>query len=366
MAGLVGMGVMAACTSSRGAAPSTTAATAQADAKPSTPGGGAAAIQDVPLPPRGSVIAHAPSGKTWSVGLIQFASYLALNSAHDGAVQALLDNGFDGTANVRLDDQNAQGDIGTLNSIAQRFKDMNHDLVIALATPAYQAMLNVTKTDGKPPFVFNCIVDPYAAAKDIVKSPTEKPFNVTGLQSMPPVEDAMRLAQRCVPAANRVGIIWNPSEANSVVVTGIARETAPRFGFELVDQTVANSGEVLQAAQSLVTKGIDLFFVSADSTVVTSLEAIVQVANDNRKPLFSNDPFAAQRGASAALGVDYEQVGYESGQMAAMILSGHHKTSDLPIRLQSAGVLSINPGAAKSQGVSFPDDVVKAAKSDRQ
>ena len=102
-------------------------------------------------------------------------------------------------------------------------KDANHDLVIALATPAYQAMLNVTKTDGKPPFVFNCIVDPYAAAKDIVKSPTEKPFNVTGLQSMPPVEDAMRLAQRCVPTAKRVGIIWNPSEANSVVVTGIAR-----------------------------------------------------------------------------------------------------------------------------------------------
>jgi putative ABC transport system substrate-binding protein len=118
---------------------------------------------------------------------------------------------------------------------------------------------------------------------------------------------------------------------------------------------------VLQAGQALVTKGIDLFFVSTDSTVVSAFEALVKVANDNKKPLFANDPSSATRGAAAALGIDYEQVGYESGQMAAMFLAGK-PMSDIPVQKASLGLLAINPKAADAQGFKIPDDVVKEAK----
>ena len=119
---------------------------------------------------------------------------------------------------------------------------------------------------------------------------------------------------------------------------------------------------MLQAAQALVTKGIDLFFVSTDSTVVAAFEAVVKVANDNKKPLFANDPSSAARGAAAALGIDYEQVGYESGQMAAMFLSGKADVRDPDPEGQSLGLLAINTKAARAQGVKFPDDVMKDAK----
>jgi putative ABC transport system substrate-binding protein len=209
--------------------------------------------------------------------------------------------------------------------------------------------------------VFNSIVDPFAVSGGIVKAPTDKPNWVTGLQALPPVEDAMRVAQRSVPTAKKYGLIWNPTEANSVVVTGVAREAAKALNLELIEQTVSKPDEVLQAAQALVTKGIDLFFVSTDSTVVAAFEAVVKVANDNKKPLFANDPSSAARGASAALGIDYEQVGYESGQMAAMFLAGK-PMSEIPVQKASQGLLAINTRAASEQGVKFPDDVLKEAK----
>jgi putative ABC transport system substrate-binding protein len=343
------------------ASPAASPAAAAASASPAASPSPAAAASGAWPPPRGSVVAQAPTGKSWSVGIVQFVTHPALDAARKGTLDALADNGFKDGANLKLDVQNGQGDVATVNSIAQRFKDANPDLVVAIATPPYQAMLNVAKGDGKPPLIFNSIVDPFAVSGGLVKGPTDKPPFVSGLQALPPVEDAMKIAQRCVPAAKKYGLVWNPTEANSVVVTGVAREAAKKLGVELVEQTISKSDEVLQAGQALVTKGIDLFFVSTDSTVVAAFEALVKVATDSKKPLFANDPSSAQRGAAAALGIDYEQVGYESGQMAAMFLAGK-PMSDIPVQKASLGLLAINPKAAEAQGVKLPDDVVKEAK----
>jgi len=285
-------------------------------------------------------------------------SHPALDATREGALKALDDNGFKNGQNLRVDYQNGQGDVGTVNSIAQRFRDANPDLVIPIATPPFQAMLSVSQADGKPPMVFSSIADPYSAAAGIIKSPTDKPAHVTGMQALAPVEEAMRLAKTVVPAARRFGIIWNPTESNSEVVTRLAREAAPKIGVELIEQTVSRADEVLQAAQSLVTKGIDLFFISTDSTVVSAFEAVVKVANENKKPLFANDPASAGRGASAALGIDYEQVGYESGQQAAIILSGQQTTAQMPVQRATLGFLAINTAAATEQGVTFPAEVL--------
>jgi putative ABC transport system substrate-binding protein len=352
-----------AAPASPAASPAAAAASPAASpmASPAASPSPAAAATGAWPPARGSVVGQAPAGKSWNVGIIQFVSHPALDAARKGTLEALSDNGFKEGANLKVDHQNGQGDVGTVNSIAQRFKDANPDLVVAIATPPFQAMMNVSKDGGKPPIVFNSIVDPFAASGKIVNTPTDKPPYVTGLQALPPVEDAMRLAQRCVPTAKKFGIIWNPTEANSVVVTGVARESAPKLGVELIEQTISKSDEALQAAQALITKGVDLFFISTDSTVVAAFEAVVKVANDNKKPLFANDPSSASRGAAAALGIDYEQVGYESGQMAAMFLSGK-PMSEIKVEKASLGLIAINTKAAAEQGVKFPDDVMKEVK----
>jgi putative ABC transport system substrate-binding protein len=275
-------------------------------------------------------------------------------------LKALEDAGFKEGQNIKYDLQNGQGDIPSLTQIAQRYRDQNVDLIVAISTPALQAAMAVTKDAGKPPVVFDSVTDPTAAGKDLIKSATDKPANVTGIQALPPVKDAMQLALKVVPSAKRIGIIWTPAEANSAVATGLARDAAKDLNVELVEQTVTRSDEVLQASQGLLSKNIDIYFVSTDSTVVAGLEALVQVANDNKKPLFGNDPASATRGAVAALGIDYYDQGYDSGVMAARILKGENP-KDIPIAQSKKSFLAVNLEAARLQGVTLPEDVLKDA-----
>lgn len=372
---LSGAGLLGACQSAPAAAPTTAPAKPTEAAKPTSSPAASPAAGGSPSPspspaakPSGQApgvpsstgaVAAAPPGRQFSIGVSQFVAHPALDDTRRGALKALADNGFRENENLKVDAQNGQADMGTVTTIAQRFKDANHDLIVAIGTPPLQAGLNVSKDDGKPVIVFSAVADPYIAARDVIRSPSDKPAHVTGTQALPPVEEAMRLAQRVVPDAKRFGMIWNPAEVNSEVATRLAREVAPRVGIELIEQTITKPDEVLQAAQSLLSKQIDVYFISTDSTVVSALEALVKVANDNRKPLFGNDPLSAGRGASAALGIDYEQQGYDSGVMAARIMSGQATAQSLPIEKAASVFLAINTRAAADQGVTFPDDVLK-------
>jgi len=134
----------------------------------------------------------------------------------------------------------------------------------------------------------------------------------------------------------------------------LAREAADKLGIELVEGNIADSSEIQTAAEALVAQGIDAFFISTDSTVVSGFEALAKVANENQIPLFANDPASAERGAAAAVGVDYFQNGYDSGVLAAQILKGEGAGD---IVTQTAGILHINYDAAKAQGVEFPAEI---------
>lgn len=339
------------------AAPAASPAAAPA-ASPAAPAASPAASPAAAAKPGAGI----PAGKTFNVGIFQFVQHPALDAAKNGAVKALADAGFREGQNIRFDFQNAQRDMPTITSIAQRYRDQNVDLVIAIGTQPLQGAVAVTKDNPRIPVVFNTVTDPYAAAKDVIKTATDKPANVTGLQALPPVKEAMQLVQKVVPNAKRFGIVWTPAEANSEVATRIAREVSKELNIELVEQTVNSADEVLQAAQSLLTKNIDVFFVSTDSTVVSALESLVKVANESRKPLFGNDPASASRGAVAALGIDYEDQGYESGQMAARILKGEATAKDIAIEKSKKGYLAVNTRAAELQGVKLTDDLLRQAK----
>ena len=305
-------------------------------------------------------ISRPAAAQTLTVGIVQLLTHPALDAGRDGAVQALADAGFEDGDNIRYDLQNAQGDFPTITTIAQRFRDTEVELIVTVSTQALQGVLGVFE-DGTTPIVFNTVVDPYVATQGVIKSPTDKPANVTGVQSLPPVKEAMALAQQIVPGAERFGMLWSPREANSEIATEMARVAAEELGIELVEASVNSSDEVLLAAQSLAAKNVDVFFVSTDSTVGAALESVVRVANETDTPLIANDPASASRGAVAALGVDYYQAGYDSGTMAAEILGGR-SAADIPIMTSNASFLAVNTEAAELQGIELPEDVLSEAR----
>ncbi|MEZ4868237.1 MAG: ABC transporter substrate-binding protein [Caldilineaceae bacterium] len=288
------------------------------------------------------------------VGMMKLVSHPALDAEQQGVKDALAAAGFVDGETVTLQEANAEGDIPTLTTIAQKFVDDGVDLIVTTSTPALQAAFNATKDLAGPPIVFNAVTSPYAAG--IANAPDDHPAWVIGIQALAPVEDALALIPELMPEVKSVGYIYNPSEANSVVNTEIAQPAAEKLGLTLEVTQISNSSEVQTAAEALAARGVQAFFVSTDSTVVASLEALIKVANDNDLPLFANDPASAQRGAAVALGLDYYQDGLDSGALAAEILQGKLDIASAVIERQRKGSLAINLAAAAEQGLTIPDD----------
>ncbi|MCB0115387.1 MAG: ABC transporter substrate-binding protein [Caldilineaceae bacterium] len=293
------------------------------------------------------------------VGLMKLVSHPALDAEQQGVVDALAAAGFVDGETVTLQFANAEGDIATLSTIAQKYVDDDVDLIVATSTPALQAAFNATKDLEGPPIVFNAITSPYAAG--IANAPDDHPSWVIGIQALAPVEDALTLITEVLPGVQTVGYIYNPAEANSVVNTELAVPTAESLGLNFEIATIANSSEVQTAAEALVSRGVEAFFVSTDSTVVAGLEALVKVANDNDIPLFANDPSSAQRGAAVALGLDYYQDGLDTGALAVGILKGELDIAATTIERQRKGSLAVNTAAAAEQGLALSADFLAGA-----
>lgn len=317
----------------------------------------------VPPPPTAGGETAAPAAGTAAelpvVGMMKIVSHPALDAEQKGVKDALAAAGYVDGETVRILEANAEGDIATLTTIAQRFLDEGVTLIVATSTPALQAAFNVTKDAGGPPIVFNAVTSPYAAG--VATAADDHPAWVIGIQALAPVEDALSLVQEVLPDIQVLGYIYNPAEANSVVNTEIAVPQAEALGITLEIATISNSNEVQTAAEALVSRGVEAFFVSTDSTVVSGLEALVKVANDNDIPLFANDPASAQRGAAVALGLDYYQDGLDTGALAVGILKGELDIASTVIERQRKGSLAINQGAATEQQLTIPAAVLDRA-----
>jgi putative tryptophan/tyrosine transport system substrate-binding protein len=304
--------------------------------------------------PTSAAVATGSADKIFKVGIVQQITHPALDAAREGAKKALAESGL----KIELIEKNAQNDVPALTSIAEGFRDQQVDLVIAIGTLPLQSAYKVLKDSGIP-IVFNAVTDPYKAG--VATSETEHP-GVTGVQALPPVPQAFDLITVLRPEAKRVGNIWTSTEKNSEIATGLARDYAKTKGIEFIDRQVTKADEVLAAAESLASEQVDAIFISTDSTVVSTLESVIKVANENKIALVCNDPASAQRGCAAALGLDYSDNGYQSAALAIAILKGEKTVDQIPITMQMNNIIALNTAAAQQQGVTFPDTLKSAAK----
>ena len=295
--------------------------------------------------------ASADTSKAYKIGITQIVSHPALDAAVEGFKAALAEKGFN---NVTYDLQNAEGDMATTASIAQKFAADGLDLILGVATPTTQA---VVKADKTTPIVFTAVTDPVGAG--LVTDPAAPDANVTGVSDLQPVEPILALAKQFNPDAKSVGIVYNAGESNSVYIVEAAKKSAATMGLELVEATASNSSEVQAAAKSLIGR-VQAIAVIGDNTAVTALEAIVKVCNENKIPLLVGDTDSVKRGAAAGYGFDYKDLGMQAGYQAALILSGT-PIKDIPVEYAKNLQLSINEKAAAAQGVTIPADLASQA-----
>lgn len=294
--------------------------------------------------------------KSYKVGVIQLVQHPALDAANKGFIDGLKSKGFEEGKNVTFDQQNAQGDQSNLQTIAQRFVSNKDDLVCAIATPAAQTMANATK---EIPIVGTAITD-YKVAK-LVKDNSKPGTNVTGTTDMNPVEAQIDLLVKIMPKAKTVGFIYNSSEVNSQLQIELAKKAAAARGLATVEATVSSVNDIQQAAQSLMGK-VDALYIPTDNVMASAMPNLIKITDEAKIPVFCGEAGMLKAGGVATLGIDYYKLGFQTGEMAADILSGKAKPQDMAIQSQKTFTVSLNEEAIKKMGLTIPDDIRKEAK----
>ncbi|MCA1324183.1 ABC transporter substrate-binding protein [Herbaspirillum sp. alder98] len=291
-----------------------------------------------------------------SVAVTAIVEHPALDAVRDGVKDELKDAGFEAGKNLKWDYQSAQGNTGTAAQIARKFVGDKPDVIVAIATPSAQALVAATKTI---PVIYSGVTDPVAA--QLVKDWKASGTNVSGVSDVLELDKQLELIKKIVPAAKRVGIVYNPGEANSAVVVKALKELLGKSGMTLVEAAAPRSVDVGTAARSLIGK-VDVIYTNTDNNVVSAYEALVKVGNDAKIPLVASDTDSVKRGAIAALGVNYYDLGRQTGQVVVRVLKGE-KPGDIASATSSKLELFVNTAAAQKQGVTLSPELVKSAKT---
>ena len=305
-----------------------------------------------------SVIAGCtPTTKT--IGISQVVTHPALDDTRQGVLDGLTDNGYIEGQDLTVDYQNSEGDPSLFASIAQQFVTNEVDLIVSIATPNSQAAVAAAEGTGIP-VVFSAITDPVGAGL-VSNWKSHEDENVTGVSDMIVVSDDVDLIMEIMPDLKTLGTIYNAGESNSVFLVEKLEEACEALGIEVKEATVSTSADVATAAQSLVGK-VDAIWIGTDNTVVTGLEALVGISEDNNIPLFAADEDSIERGCIAAYSFDYYDIGYQTGEMIARILKGT-KASTIPVEKGEVISLSVNTAAAERMGITLPQDIINQAKT---
>ena len=293
--------------------------------------------------------------KTYKVGVVQLMQHGALDQSNQGMIDGLRDSGYEEGKNLEINQQNAQGDQSNLQTIAQQFLADEVDIILSISTPATQVMAAATE---EIPIVGTAITSFEQAG--LVDSDEAPGTNVTGTHDMSPVAEQIDLLLQVVPDAKTVGTIYTSSEKNSQVQVEILKEVAAEKGLTVVERTISTVNDIQQAAQSLVGE-VDAIWLPTDNNVASAMPQVVGVTDEAGLVTVCGEESMVYAGGTITYGINFYQIGYDAGVMAAKILDGESVPAEMPIQGPSDLNLVINPTAVEAIGVEIPADLMEKA-----
>ena len=232
------------------------------------------------------------------------------------------------------------------------------DLICAIATPSAQSAYSVGRKNDIP-VIYTAVTDPVAA--ELANADGTPVDEVTGTSDKLPVEQQLEMIRAILPDAKKIGIMYTTSEVNSASTLAEYKEKAADYGFEIVESGVSSTADIPLAADSLLEQ-VDCLNNLTDNTVVASLPLILSKANAKNIPVFGSEIEQVKIGCLAAMGLDYVDLGKQTGRMAAEVLKGEKKASELNFEVIEEAAFYGNSKVAEDLGITFPEDLSKNAK----
>lgn len=288
----------------------------------------------------------------YSVGISQFAVHGSLDNCREGFLAGLAEEGIIEGENLKIEYVNAQADAGTAGMTASNFVSKKVDLICAIATPCAMTSYNATMNTDIP-VIYTAVSDPVEAG--LANADGTPVGNITGTSDALAVEAQLSMIREVLPNAQKIGIIYTTSEANSISTIAKYKELADNYGFEIVDTGVTAISEVALAAADIASK-VDCITNLTDNTVVSALQTVLEEANKQNIPVFGSEVEQVKAGCVASMGLEYYELGKQTGKMAAKVLKGEAKASEMNYEVISDPSLYVNFAAAKKIGLVLPEN----------
>ena len=301
--------------------------------------------------------AGAGANNGYTVGISQFAVHGSLDNCREGFLAGLTEEGIVEGENLTIEYVNAQADPGTAALTASNFVAKKVDMICAIATPSAATAYNAAM-DTDIPVIYTAVSDPVEAG--LAEEQGMPLGNATGTSDALAVEQQLQMIRRLMPEAEKIGIIYTTSEANSISTVAQYKELAVKYNFEIVDTGVTAISEVSLAASNLVSK-VDCITNMTDNTVVSALQTVLEAAGKQGIPVFGSEVEQVKAGCVSAMGIEYFELGKQTGKMAAKVLKGEAKASEMPFEVFAEPRLYVNTAAAGKVGLPLEEAFVKEA-----
>jgi putative ABC transport system substrate-binding protein len=299
----------------------------------------------------------AGAGKV-TIGIGQFAVHASLDNCREGFLAGLKEEGYEEGKNLKVYTENAQADAANASQISNNFLAKKVDLICAIATPMAQSAFAAVKSTDIP-VIFTAVTDPIKA--ELAKADKTPTGNITGTSDKLPVEEQLKMIRAIMPNAKKIGIMYSTSEVNSTSAIEEYKKEAPKYGFEIVESGIASVADIPIAADHLLSK-VDCLNNLTDNTVVSGLPQILEKANKKNIPVFGSEVEQVKIGCLASMGLDYFDLGKQTGKMAVQVLKGQKKASEMPFQVIQKASFYGNTAVAKKFGITLPNDLVSSAK----
>ena len=297
------------------------------------------------------------SEAAYTIGVSQFAEHGSLDNCREGFLLGLEEAGIVEGENLTVEYKNAAADMGTAGQIASAFASDDVDLICGIATPSAQTAYNAAM-DKEIPVIYTAVTDPVAA--ELATADGASVGEITGTSDKLAVEKQLELIRAILPDAKKLGILYTTSEVNSVSAIKEYEAAVKEFGFELITKGISSTADISLATDDLLSQ-VDCMTNLTDNTVVNSLPTILEKANEKKIPIFGSEIEQVKIGCIAAQGLDYIALGKQTGAMAAKVLKGEAKASEIAFETIAEAELYYNSAVAKNLGITVADEVVSGA-----
>lgn len=295
--------------------------------------------------------------ESFTIGISQFAEHGSLDNCREGFLAGLAQEGIVEGENLTIVYDNAQADTGTASTIADSFVSQKVDLICAIATPSAMSSYN-SCLQTEIPVIYTAVSDPIAAG--LANEDGTSVGNVTGTSDALPVTNQLEMIRKIMPEAKTIGILYTTSETNSESTIEEYKKYAADYGFEIVDSGINTIADVPMAAADLASK-VDCITNLTDNTVVSALQTVLDAANKEGIPVFGSEVEQVKSGCVASMGLEYYELGKQTGAMAAKVLKGEAEASDMKYEVITEASLYVNTAAADKVGLTLDEEFVNGA-----